>query len=167
MKRRSLLIASPLALLTACSGVNPFTQKVQIDLATAQQWAQLLTSSFDGFVIATAGSIPPSVEAGIAETNKLLDAANEQIQGLTGGSLDAKEIVASGIKLAHGLLTALQPFVPALAVSGPLYPEIEAGFVVLSAFVDAIAINPPVAPADATHLQAAAQRGVALKAVKR
>lgn len=167
MKRRSILAVTPAILLAACNGMNPFTQKVQIDLATAKQWSQLITSSFDGFVISTAAAIPATAGTAISEADKLLDAANAQFQGLTDGSVDAKTIAADAVKTAQGLLLALQPFVPALAVTGPLYPEIQIGFVVLEAFINALAITPPAAPADATLLQASAAKGVALKAARR
>lgn len=166
MNRRAFIGASPLVLLAACSGGNPFTNKTTIDLATAKQWANLLDASFDGFVISTIATLPVSAQAGIKEANSLLDSANAQIQGLADGSVDAKAIVASLVKVAQGLLVSLQPYVPALAVTSPLFAEIEAGFVVLSAFVTALAITPPAAPADATHLKAAAARGMALKAMR-
>ena len=151
--RRTLLASSGMigagALLTlaGCNG-NPLNGPAKIDITTAKMWAQEVTSAADNFAkqaLTQAGTvITPAVAADVQKAVATLDAANAAFQGLASGTTDVKTLVLSIIQMLQSLVTMLGPIFPPLA---SVMPEVDIAVMVLTAFVNEVAMVVPPVPA--------------------
>jgi len=153
-RRAFLLNASAIGAGIALAGLagcanNPLTGPAKIDIATAQMWAKEVTAAADSFASQAqtelGTQITPAIAAQIQTAVQTLNAANTAFQSVaSGATTTVNGLVQSIVSTLQSLMALLAPIYPAIA---SVMPEVDVAVMVLTAFLNNVAIIVPPVPA--------------------
>jgi len=152
-RRAFLLNAAAIGAGVAVAGLagcanNPLNGPAKIDITTAQMWAKEVTAAADSFAAQAqtelGAQITPAIAAQIQTAVQTLNAANTAFQGLASGATTVNGLVQSIVSMLQSLMALLGPIYPAIA---SVMPEVDVAVMVLTAFLNNVAIVVPPVPA--------------------